>query len=84
MFDYDPELKRAAEVLDKYDLSIVLKDRGLVDIYDLVEVITDEFPQTEVEDALDLFSADEVADYLVDRYHMRMSEVIHTFVEWRK
>lgn len=84
MFDYDPECKAAVEILDKYDLSTIFQDRGLVDIYDLSDLITDEFRESEVDDAIDVLSADELADYLVERYNMRTSEVIHTFVEWRE
>lgn len=84
MFEYAPECKAAAETLDKYDLSIVFKDRGIVDIYDLSDVIIEEFNEPEVEAAVEILSADEIADYLVARYDMRISEVIHTFVEWRE
>ena len=84
MFECDSECKAAAEVLDKYDLSLVFKGHGMIDIYDLADVITEEFPEKEVEDALETLSADEIADYLVERYHMRTSEVIHTFLEWRE
>lgn len=84
MFEYDLEVKAAAEVLDKYDLGRIFKNLGPVDIYDLSDLIIDEFGESEVEDAIDAMSADEIQDYLVNRYKMRVSEVIHTFVEWRE
>lgn len=83
MFDYDPVCKAAVEVLDKYDLSLAFRDRGKVNTYDLAEIIMNEFPVGEVVDAVDNLSSDEIADYLVDRYNMCQSEIIHTYVELR-
>lgn len=78
MFDYDPFSKRAAKVLDQYDLSPVIKDVYGVEIYKLYDILSQLDPQ--VAQVVHHLCPDELASYLHARYGMRLEEVITTYV----
>ena len=80
MFDYDEESKRAAEILDKYDLTDILKEcRGkeVYEIEDEIKKINDELCE-----AIESLTYTEFSDYLVERYKMRIQEVIISYMWW--
>ena len=81
MFDYDEESKKAAETLDKYDFSIILKSCRGVDIYDIEDWIRKEYGD-EVGEAIHTLADYEFADYLHQRYGMNIQEVSRYCVWW--
>lgn len=80
MFDYDEESKRAAEVLDKYDLSPILQSCRGVDIYDIESRIEEH--SDEAASAVENLTTDELAEYFHQRYGMRIEEVPHYYMWW--
>ena len=80
MFDYDEESKRAVEILDKYNLTDMLKEyRGIEanEIEDEIKNINDELCE-----AIESLTYAEFSDYLIERYKMRMEEVIINYIWW--
>lgn len=82
MFDYDAESKAAAETLDKYDFSPVLKSFRGVDLYD-IEKTLEQFGE-EVKKAIEDLTTDELAEYLRHKYEMGVEEVSHYYLWWNK
>ena len=78
MFDYDPFSKRAAKVLDQYDLTPAIKNLYGVEIYKLYDVLSQVDPQ--VARVVHSLCPDELADYLHVRYGMQVEEVLTTYV----
>lgn len=78
MFDYDPFSKRAAGVLDQYDLTSAIKNIYGVEIYKLYDILSQVHPQ--VAQVVHSLCPDELADYLHVRYGMRLEEVSTTYV----
>ena len=78
MFEYDDASSRAADTLDKYDLTDILSgcyDIGWRDPWDILHKgILARHP--ELEDAADNLSMDEFMEYLCNKYHVRFEEVI--------
>ena len=62
MFDYDEDSKKAAETLDKYDFTPILKRCYGVDIYDIEDWIKDY--GDDVAEAVENLADYELADYL--------------------
>lgn len=82
MFEYDKDSMRAAEILDKYDLSPFLKNCDGIDVY-----ILKESPPTtieEISEALSELTTYEIAFYLEKRYGMHTEEIAHYYVWWNK
>ena len=80
MFDYDEESKKAAEILDKYNLTDMLKEyRGIEanEIKEEIKKINDELCE-----AMESLTYEEFCDYLVKRYRMRMQEVSINYMWW--
>ena len=82
MFDYDEESKKAVEVLDKYDFSIVLESCRGVDVYDIKDWL--EKYGGEVEEAIPELTDYEFAEYLRQRYGMGIQEVSLYCAWWNK
>lgn len=80
MFGYDESSKEAAEILDKYDFSSALKPCYGVDIYDIEDWI-EEYGD-EVSEAVHELTVDEFAEYLHQKYGMRIEEVSRYYVWW--
>lgn len=80
MFDYDEESKKAAETLDKYDLTSILKGCHGTDIYDVEELIKNYGDETC--EAVENLSDYELADYLHQRYGMTIQEISRYCVWW--
>ena len=80
MFDYDENAKKAAQVLDQYNFTSMLKDCYGVSIYEIIDQLTQY--NENVADALNDLSSDEVADYLYQRYGMYVQEVTELYVSW--
>lgn len=80
MFDYDPFSKRAAKVLDQYDLTPAIKNLYGVEIYKLYDILSQVDPH--VAQVVHHLCPDELASYLHARYGMRLEEVITTYVWW--
>lgn len=78
MFDYDPSTKRAAGVLDQYDLTSAIKNLYGVEIHKLYDILSQVDPQ--VAQVVHSLCPDELADYLHVRYGMRLEEVPTTYV----
>lgn len=80
MFDYGPESKKAVELLDKYDLSPVLKQCRGNYAYEVGELIGryGEEAQRAVENLTDY----ELATYLHRKHNMRMEEVSQYCLWW--
>lgn len=78
MFEYDKDSQKAAEELDKYDLTQVLSDcydNGTVEAWDIQhEGILVKYP--ELEDAMDNLTLDEFIEYIQKRYNVVFDEVI--------
>ena len=80
MFDYNEESKRAAEILDKYDLTDVLKEcrgREVSEIEEEIKKINDELCE-----AIENLTYVEFSDYLIERYKMRMEEASISYMWW--
>ena len=80
MFDYDEESKKAAETLDKYDLTDILKEyhgREVSEIKDEIKEINNELCE-----AIESLTYIEFSDYLIERYKMRMEEVSISYMWW--
>lgn len=80
MFDYDETSKKAAETLDQYDLSPVLRRCYGVDIYDIEDWI--KAYGDEVCEAVENLADYELADYLHQRYGMGIQEVSRYCAWW--
>lgn len=78
MFDYCQEAKKAADELDKYDLSDILKqcyEIGWRDPWDIGERgIIGKYP--ELEGSVHALDLDELMEYLMKKYPVRFSERI--------
>lgn len=80
MFDYDEESKRAAEILDKYNLTDILKEcrgREASEIEEEIKKINDELCE-----AVESLTYEEFCDYLVKRYKMGLQEVSISYMWW--
>lgn len=80
MFDYDEDLKKAAETLDKYDFTPILKRCYGVDIYDIEDWIKDY--GDDVAEAVENLADYELADYLHQKYGMGIQEVSRYCAWW--
>lgn len=82
MFDYDVESKIAAETLDKYNFHSVLQTCYGVDLYDIEEIL-EKFGE-EVKKAIEDLTTEELAEYLHQKYGMRVQEVSRYCLWWTK
>ena len=80
MFDYDENAKKAAQVLDQYNFTAILKECHIVSIHEIIDQLTQY--NENVADALDDLSSDEVASYLHQRYGMHIQEITELYVSW--
>ena len=80
MFDYDEESRLAAEKLDKYDFTDILKQCYGVNIFDVKYMLRD--LEEEIFDEISDLTTDEFAEYLHQRYGMKIEEVLTTYVWW--
>lgn len=80
MFDYDPESKKAVEILDKYDISQLLKNCHGVNLSNLSELF--ENYSCDVYAVILNLSPDELEIYLIEKYSVRIEEVTERFVYW--
>lgn len=78
MFDYDADSKHAAEVLDRYDFSSVLRNCYGVKLYDVKEWL--ERYGEEVSEAISDLTTDELAEYLRQKYGVRVEEVLRYYI----
>lgn len=87
MFEYDTAAKAAAEKLDKYDFTEILKycyGHELRSPWDIYDVIVEEYAELDVMDSpLDELSEHELMDYLSERYNVVFEEVV-TYRMWYK
>ena len=81
MFEYDADASNAAKVLDKYDY--LLKEFidqclffGVRDPYDIRDKAISRFEDSEISDAFDNLSIDELMEYLIDKYNVVFDEHI--------
>lgn len=81
MFEYDKEAMMAAETLDKYDLTDVLKGCHGTEVYDVIDRI-DAMGSDEVSKAITELSTDDLVIYLEKRYNMRSQEVSRYVLWW--
>ena len=87
MFEYDNEVMAAAEELDKYDFTEILRscyDNGVRDFWDIYDKILEKHKELEdVDGAFDKMSSDEIMEYLNDRYDVKFDEVITHRMRYR-
>lgn len=87
MFEYDIHAQRAAEELDKYNFTDLLRycyENGYRNPWDIADVMIAEHNELGVEDgAIDWLSIDELIEYLSERYNVAFEEVI-TYRMWYK
>lgn len=81
MFEYDDESAKAAEELDKHDLTTALKNVHGADIYEVKERIRS-LETPEISEAVECLTIDELVLYLERRYHMRTTEEVVSFMWW--
>ena len=77
MFEYDKASQRAAEKLDRYDLTETLSwcyDANWRDPWDIKQKIITEYP--ELDDTLDDLSTDEFMMCLEAKYDVKFEEVV--------
>ena len=82
MFEYDPDVQKAAEQLDTYDFTDILiecYDTGERGIYEMIDKMSDRYPGAE--ECLAELSSDEFMEYLCSKYHVQFDEVI-TYKLW--
>ena len=77
---YDEDSKKAAETLDKYDFTPILKRCYGVDIYDIEDWIKDY--GDDVAEAVENLADYELADYLHQKYGMGIQEVSRYCAWW--
>lgn len=82
MFEYNTDSSKAAEKLDRYDLTDVLKDVHGVDVYEVAEKISS-IGNAEISEAIDCLTIDELVLYLERRYEMGTTEEVRSFMWWR-
>lgn len=82
MFEYNAESSKAAEKLDRYNLTDVLKDVHGVDIYEVAEIISS-MGNAEISKAIDCLTIDELVLHLERRYEMGTTEEVRSFMWWR-
>lgn len=74
MFDYDKEAQNAVIILDKYNLTEVLKKCHGKQLYDVAKML--ESYNQEIANIIFDLSADELAIYLQERYYGHIKEQI--------
>ena len=85
MFDYDEDSKRAAEKLDGYDFTEILRscfDSWLRDPYEIRNCISEHHP--ELDDALSDLTESEWIEYLEKRYPVSFEEIVRYRMWYRK
>lgn len=82
MFEYSIESSKAAEKLDGYDLTDVLKDVHGADVCEVAEKISS-IGNAEISEAIDCLTIDELVLYFERRYEMGTKEEIRSFMWWR-
>ncbi len=80
MFDYDKEAKHAVEILDKYNLTEVLKKCHGYQLYDVAEKLKSY--NKEIEEIISDLSADELGIYLNKKYGGCIMEEIIPYFYW--
>lgn len=80
MFDYDKEAKHAVEILDKYNLTEVLKKCHGKQLYDVAKAL--ESYNQEIADIIFDLSAYELGIYLQERYYGNIREEIIPYFYW--
>lgn len=80
MFGYDKLSESAANTLDSYDFTQLLKECSNMDVSDIREVLKQ--VSSQVDDALQELSEDELCEYLRERYRMEVSEIVRCVVSW--
>lgn len=80
MFDYDKEAKHAVEILDKYNLTQILKKCHSKQLYDVAKML--ESYNQEIDDIIFDLSADELEIYLQERYYGHIKEQIVPYFYW--
>lgn len=83
MFEYDAESMAAAEMLNKYDLTDVLKNIHGADVYEVLDCL-DELGNDEISESIHNLTTDEFVTYLETRYKMRSEEVVHYALWWNR
>lgn len=86
MFEYDEDSKKAAQKLDEYDFTDILKscfDSDIRDAYDIRNFIGEKhYP--ELEDTLADLTESEWIEYLEARYPVRFEEVVRYRMWYRQ
>lgn len=80
MFNYDEASKLAAETLDKYNLTNILKKVRSIDIAEVRELLC--HFNKEVAEASQELTLDELAQYLHERYGMKIDEILVPYIWW--
>lgn len=80
MFDYDKEAKHAVEILDKYNLTQILRKCHGKQLYDVAKIL--ESYNQEIADIIFDLSADELGIYLQERYYGHIKEQIIPYFYW--
>lgn len=80
MFDYDKNAQKAAQTLDQYDFSEILKDCQGITISQIITRLARYGKK--VSDAFAWLTADEIVTYLKLRYGMRVQEIYEYYVTW--
>ena len=80
MFDYDKEAKHAVEILDKYNLTQILKECHGEQLYDVAKTL--ESYNQEIADIIFDLSTDELGIYLQERYYGHIEEQIIPYFYW--
>lgn len=80
MFDYDKEAKHAVEILDKYNLTQILRKCHGKQLYDVAKTL--ESYNQEISDIIFDLSADELGIYLQERYYGNIREEIIPYFYW--
>lgn len=80
MFDYDKEAKHAVEILDKYNLTQILRKCHGKQLYDVAKTL--ESYNQEIADIIFDLTADELGIYLQERYYGHIEEQIIPYFYW--
>lgn len=80
MFDYDKEAKHAVEILDKYNLTQILRKCNGKQLYDVAKML--ESYNQEIANIIFDLSADELGIYLQKRYYGHIEEQIIPYFYW--
>lgn len=80
MFGYDKDAQNAVTILDKYDLTEILKKCHGKQLYDVAKTL--ESYNKEIADIIFDLNADELGIYLQERYYGNIQEQIIPYFYW--